>query len=762
MCKFLQRAFFVLVLGILAVPAAAADAQSDTGATTTADLERLVGTLKDDAKRKAFLKELQTLVDAQKKTDARKTQPIGTRLLETLSDKVENTGQQLADIAAALIDLPNLFDWIRSIATDPDTRKKWLFMLAKLAAILFAGLAGEWIAIWLLRRPLASLESQSADGWWLNLVFAVLRTILELVAVVAFAAAAYGAMAVVTPSREGQVVAIALINASVLCRAITAVARMLLAPRIGTMRLIPIGDETANYSFVWIRRLTNWTIYGYFIIQAALPLGLPAAAQTALMKLLGLIVALLLVMLLLQNRQEVASAIRGEDGRSLAILRRRIAEIWHFVGIVFIGAIYGVWALEIPGGFEFVLRATLMSLVILGIARGLIMLERPLVRRAFSLTDEQKRRFPGLEARTNRYLPVLQTAIKIVIYVGTALALLDVWGLDVFAWFSGPVGSLILGRLITIGAIIFFALVIWELISAGIERYLTATDREGNTVSRSQRAQTLLPLLRNLVLIILALMVTLMVLSELGVEIAPLIAGAGILGLAVGFGAQTIVKDFITGFFILIEDSVAVGDFVELSGHIGKVEAMSIRSIQLRDGLGQVHRIPFSSVTTTINKSKDFSYARFDIGVGYSESIDRCMDVMRDVGAEMRADPEYASTIVAEIEIQGVQSLGDSAVVIRARIRVRPGKQFGVQRAYNRLIKNRFDLEGIEIPFPHRTLYFGVDSHGDAPPAHIRMQDADQEAGRPAPAASAQKPAQRAEGERRGAGEDAGEGGEGM
>ncbi len=762
MRKFLQRAFFVLAFGIFAMPAAAADSNSDTSETTAADLEQLVGTLKDDAKRKAFLRDLQTLVDAKKKTDARETLPIGTRLLETLSDKVENTGQQLAKIAAALIDLPNLFDWIRSSATNPETREKWLSMLAKLAAILFAGLAGEWIANLLLRRPRASLESQSADGWWLNLVFAVLRTILELVAVVAFAAAAYGAMAVVTPSREGQVVAIALINASVLCRAIAAVARMLLAPRIEMMRLLPIGDETANYSFVWIRRLTNWTIYGYFIIQAALPLGLPAAAQDALMKLLGLVVALLLVMLLLQNRQEVATAIRGEEGRSLAILRRRIAEIWHFVGIVFIGAIYGVWALEVPGGFEFVLRATLMSLVILGIARGLILLARPLVRRAFSLTDEQKTRFPGLEARTNRYLPLLQSAIKVIIYVGAALALLDVWGLDVFAWFSGPVGSLILSRLITIAAIIFFALVIWELISAGIERYLAATDRDGNTVSRSQRAQTLLPLLRNLVLIVLALMVSLMVLSELGVEIGPLIAGAGILGLAIGFGAQTIVKDFITGFFILIEDSVAVGDFVELSGHIGKVEAMSIRSIQLRDGLGQVHRIPFSSVTTTTNKSKDFSYARFDIGVAYSENIDRCMDVMRDVGAEMRADPEYATAIVAEIEIQGVQSLGDSAVVIRARIRVQPGKQFGVQRAYNRLIKNRFDQEGIEIPFPHRTLYFGVDSHGDAPPARIQMQDDDQAAGRPAPAAPAQKPSQRAEGERPGAGEDAGDAGEGM
>lgn len=758
MRAILERLRFLLVLAALTLPLAAAaeTTPAPSAPAATADLEELVDTLKDEGKREAFVKDLQTLIDARKRIEEKRERPVGTLLLETLSAKIEDTGRQLAGIAATLIDLPNLFAWARDGVADPETRAKWLLLLAKLAAILVAGLAGEWLANRLLRRPRAALETQAADGWWLNLVFAVLRILLELVAVAAFAASAYGVMTVVAPSHQGTVVALALINASVLCRAVTAVARMVLAPRVETMRLLPIADETANYSFLWIRRLTNWTVYGFFLINATLPLGLPAAAQGALMKVLGLILALLLVMLLLQNRQDIARAISGEAGQPLGALRRRFAEIWHFLGIVFVVAVYGVWALEIPGGFEFLLRATVLSLVVLGAARGLVMLEKPVMRRAFALTDEQKSRFPGLEARANRYLPLLRKTLKFVIYTAAALALLDVWGLDIFSWFTEPAGRLILGRLVTIAAIVIVALLTWEIVSAVIERYLAATDRDGNTISRSQRTQTLLPLARNLVLTVLAIMVALMVLSELGIEIGPLIAGAGIFGLAIGFGAQTIVKDFITGFFILIEDSIAVGDFVDLSGHIGKVEAMSIRSIQLRDGLGQVHRIPFSEVGTTINKSKDFAYARFDIGVGYSEDVDRCMEVMREVGAEMRADPEHASSILADFETQGVQSLGDSAVVIRARVQVQPGKQFGIQRVYNRLIKNRFDREGIEIPFPHRTIYFGVDSRGDAPPARIRMQPAEDAA-----PAKPRTPARRPESERGGADNDSGTAGDG-
>lgn len=754
MIAILKRLIVILALAFVALPATAAEPAQVPATAETKDLERLVNTLEDPAKRDAFVTDLKSLIAAQKGAKEKAEQPVGSQLLEAVSDKVEAAGKELADAAATLIDLPQLGTTLQQIMSNPESRALWLTVLLKLAAILAAGLAGEWLALLAMRRPRAAIETQTTDGFWVHLVFVLLRTVLDLVAVAVFAAAAYGMMTLLAPAHQGQVIAIALINASVIARAVTAIARMLLAPRVAKMRLIPMTDETANYSFVWIRRLTNLCAYGFLLLNAALALGLATAAYLLLLKLLGLLVGLLLIMLVLQNRHHVAARIRGNGDGALRQVRDRLADIWHILLIIYLVVTYGVWVLDLPGGFEFVLRATVLTVVIIAVVRGLIEVIQRGVKRAFALKDEQKRRFPGLEARANRYLPMLMTALKAVLSIMAGIALLEVWGLDIFDWLSGPVGQAVLQRVATIVLIVAVALLVWEVVSAAIEQYLAGKDREGNAVARSQRAQTLLPLVRNVVFVVLAVMVILTVLSELGINIGPLIAGAGIVGLAVGFGAQTIVKDFITGFFILIEDTVAVGDIVELGGHSGKVEAMSIRSIQLRDFSGQVHRIPFSEVTTTVNKSKDFSFATFDIGVGYSEDIDRCIEVIRDVGNEMVADEEYAAVIDGDINIMGVQALGDSAVVIRARIRVKPGKQFGLQRAFNRLIKIRFDAEGIEIPFPHRTLYFGEDSSGNAPDARVRLVDARTK--KPETTATA-TPAKRPEGEARSADDTTGD-----
>lgn len=723
MIAFFQRLLVILVLAVIAVPATAAEPAKTPTAAETKDLERLVNTLEDPAKRDAFVADLKTLIAAQKSEKETDKKPAGSVILQTLSAKVQSAGEELAAAAASLIDLPQLFETLRQGAADPATRSLWLTVLFKLAAILAAGLAGEWLALLALRRPRAAIETQETEDFWVRLFFIVLRTLLNLVAVGAFAAAAYGMLTLTAPAFEGRVIALALINASVIARTLTAVTRMVFSPQVPSMRLIPMSDETANYGFVWIRRLVNLTVYGFLLLNAALALGLAQASYTVLMKLLGLLIGLLLVMLVMQNRHHVAGLIRGDGTGSLRQLRNRLGDIWHILLIIYLVVTYGVWALDLPGGFEFVIRATVLTLVILAVARAAVEVVHRGVKRAFALSDELKARFPGLEARANRYLPMVITVLKVLIYAMAAVALLEVWGLDIFNWLSGPVGRAALERSATILLIVAVALVVWEVTSAAIERYLDGTDGNGNVVARSQRVQTLLPLVRNVVFVVLAVMVILTVLSELGINIGPLIAGAGIVGLAVGFGAQTIVKDFITGFFILIEDTVAVGDIVQLGNHSGKVEAMSIRSIQLRDLSGQVHRIPFSEVTTTINKSKDFSFATFDIGVGYSENVDRVIEVIRDVGDKMVADEEYAGIVDGGIDIMGVQALGDSAVVIRARIRVKPGKQFGLQRAFNRLIKLRFDEEGIEIPFPHRTLYFGEDSSGNAPEARVRLVD---------------------------------------
>jgi small conductance mechanosensitive channel len=258
--------------------------------------------------------------------------------------------------------------------------------------------------------------------------------------------------------------------------------------------------------------------------------------------------------------------------------------------------------------------------------------------------------------------------------------------------------------------------------------------------------------MRTTALIVISVIVVLSVLSEVGFNIGPLLAGAGVIGLAIGFGSQKLVQDVITGLFILIEDTLAVGDVVRLDAdHSGVVEGISIRSVTLRDLSGNVHTLPFSEVKTILNMTKEWSYYVFEVGVAYREDIDHVMEVLRELGRELEADPEWGSAIAEPLEVLGLDKFADSAVIIKARIKIDPPlRQWAVGREFNRRMKARFDAEGIEIPFPHQTIYFGVDQKGNAPPAHIALVETAQEkarkAARPAadPAAAPGAPARAA------------------
>ena len=220
----------------------------------------------------------------------------------------------------------------------------------------------------------------------------------------------------------------------------------------------------------------------------------------------------------------------------------------------------------------------------------------------------------------------------------------------------------------------------------------------------------------------LTVVVTMTVLSELGVNIGPLLAGAGVVGLAVGFGAQTLVKDIITGAFILIEDSISIDDFVDVSGHEGTVESLTIRTIRLRDTSGSVHTVPFSEVTSIINYTRDYGISLLYITVAYREDLEHVIEVLNELGEELLEDPELGKDFLEPMVVQGVQRLDDSGVTLRAKIKTVSGMQWNMRRQFYGRMKKRFDERGIEIPFPHRTIYFGADQEGKAPPARVQME----------------------------------------
>jgi small-conductance mechanosensitive channel len=232
------------------------------------------------------------------------------------------------------------------------------------------------------------------------------------------------------------------------------------------------------------------------------------------------------------------------------------------------------------------------------------------------------------------------------------------------------------------------------------------------TPTEVKRADTLAHVVRDIGRILVLTVGVLMLLSELGLDLKPLLAAAGIGGLAIGFGGQNLVKDVISGFFILLEDQIRVGDVVEIAGVGGLVEEVRLRTIVLRDLSGNVHVVPNSSVDKVKNMTKGYSYSLFDIGIAYHEDVDEVMAVLKEIAAALRADPDYSPDILEPLEMLGVDQFADSAVIIKCRIKTKPMQQWRVGREMNRRIKKTFDARGIEIPFPHRMVLLSQPKKG--------------------------------------------------
>lgn len=694
------------------------------------DLEALIATLEDDQQRAAFLATLRTLLEVQRAQEAGvpPTPGFGTRLLGTLSAGVSAVSREMARFAVGLGRLPELLEDIGAAVDTPDERARLVRGLGILLAVTAVGLLAAWVARRLLAGPRAAVQPRSDAGWMERLGLLAVGLVLALVPPAAFAAAGWAVLPLLGTEGGLHAGLTAFVTAFALHRGVMAVADTLLpADDGGPPRRPALPAETRRYLRVWIQRFSAAAIFGGFMLHAAFLAGLSAQGYGVLSRLLGLLVVVLLVVFILQNRLAVAHRLRpdpvplpGEPGlRPAQRLHHRLAGVWHVLAILYVLVLYVVWAAGIDGGFAYFLRSSVLTVVAVVLALGASRALRLALDRAFRAGAETDALSPGLQARADRYVPVLHTVLRVVLALVTALVVLEVWGLETLAWLTTGPGRALAGAALSIGVVLVLAFVAWTVVSAAIERYLTQTDGEGNALARSARAKTLLPLARTVFMGLLMIVVGLIVLSEIGVDIAPLLAGAGVIGLAVGFGSQKLVQDVITGAFILFENTISVGDVVNVGGHSGVVEALTIRSLRLRDLSGSVHTIPFSTVDKITNLTKDFSFAVFDVGVAYREDTDAVTEVLKEVGAGMQADPEYGPLILEPLEIFGVDRFADSAVIIKARLKTQPLKQWMVGREFNRRMKKAFDARGIEIPFPHVTLWFGEDKDGQAPPGRL-------------------------------------------
>lgn len=281
--------------------------------------------------------------------------------------------------------------------------------------------------------------------------------------------------------------------------------------------------------------------------------------------------------------------------------------------------------------------------------------------------------------------------------------------------------------LITSGAEVLAVLVVAFLArrvaTALIGRFVEGERQRRKDTEAKKRADTLGSVVRYAADVVIFVVAIITILGALGVDIAPVLATAGVVGLAVGFGAQSLVQDVISGFFILLEDQIRVGDVVDIAGKGGLVERVNLRMVVLRDLAGNVHYVRNNQIDVVTNMTKEFSYYVFDIGVAYRENVDEVIDIVKAVGSDLREDPEYEDAILEDLEVLGLDEFGDSAVVIKARFKTMPIQQWRVGREFNRRLKAAFDEEDIEIPFPHMTVYMGEDKDGAAAPMHVQVED---------------------------------------
>ncbi|MBV8888898.1 MAG: mechanosensitive ion channel, partial [Alphaproteobacteria bacterium] len=319
---------------------------------------------------------------------------------------------------------------------------------------------------------------------------------------------------------------------------------------------------------------------------------------------------------------------------------------------------------------------------------------------SFRIGPDLATRHPGLLFRANRYYPLVRGSLSAVIVVMTVLALLEVWGLNALSWFApNQLGGKVVSVLITIGIMLAIAIAVWELVNTALDRQIMRFTMAEQAV-RAARLKTLQPILRTTLLILILVIVGLTALDQIGVNIAPLLAGAGIVGIAIGFGSQKLVQDFITGMFLLLENAIQVGDAVTVAGLSGNVEQLSVRTIWLRAGDGAVHIIPFSSVTSITNTSRGIGNAAIAVTVALEEDPDRVGAAMQEIAAAMREDPVFSPQMRSGLQGVGVDRLRASGVTLTGQIECTDSGRTPVQREFNRRMKQRFQELGIKIADP--------------------------------------------------------------
>jgi small-conductance mechanosensitive channel len=605
------------------------------------------------------------------------------------ASRLDQLKQHFGELGAALPNVPGELSRVGARLADELAGRGVLSIVLLVLGFVVLGFGAEWVfwrltgglRAWISERPMVTVRDR------VRLVLARFGFGVALVAV--FALGSIGAFLLLDWPPMLREIVLGYLIAFLALRLGQVVGRFLFAPAGGTafrnverFRMLPMDDAAARF---WYRRVAiviGWLAFCYVTLQLLVTLGVDPPVRRLIAYPLALIwVGIGLEAIWRRPRSQAPG--EGRLGRQ--------AVSWLFsLYLVLLWLLYVSFAIRL---FWLVAFAVCLPLLLRVVQRAINHILRP------PGTTDAAAAVPSL------YAVVLERGIRTALIVGAALLLADRLGVDLVALTASDNTATRLARgVITAVVILLIAEFIWRIIKTAIDQKVAEVSVPGQADSeegrRRARLRTLLPIARNLILIVLMVIAALMALSAMGVEIGPLVAGAGVVGVAVGFGAQTLVRDVISGMFYLLDDAFRVGEYIQSGNYKGTVESFSLRSVKLRHHRGPLYTVPFGVLGAVQNMSRDWVIDKLSVGITYDSDIEKARKLIKQIGQDLLKDPELAPNIIEPLKMQGVEQFGDFAIQIRMKMMTKPGEQFVIRRKALAMIKKSFDANGIKFAFP--------------------------------------------------------------
>lgn len=705
-------------------------AEAEPVATSSQAVDDLVRILQDDTARAALIERLQQAAPDSVPAAEPGTPDlsIARQLAEYTRSVAQGTSETVRSLGQALGSVQNLFNG--GVAADVEAWRALAINLGLLIAALFGGFFLLRLATnGLSRKVVARAAGKSWPRRLLGLVFVVLLDAASIV--LAWTLGYIIALNTGTlPNGEMGINQSLLLNAFLLVEISKLTLRLVLVPRFPPVRMLPLTDHNAAYWSFWIGRIISLLGYG-FMFMAPMISGMVSSAAGGAVQVLTMATAVISsIVIVLQNKDDVRLWLEGiaqrRENHGLWRLLGVVGQHWHVLVIAYLVALLVVWFANPDDALPFMLGATVQSAIAILIGTLIVTFIGRFVSTGMSLPGDVRQRLPLLEGRLKTFVPGVMGVVRWVVIAAIVIAIGQAWSLfDFVSWIGSDEGLAVAGSVVSASLIILAAIVLHVVVASWVEYRLNTAVGKIPTA----REKTLLNLFKNAFTVALVVFGLMLALAQIGVNIAPLLAGAGVVGLAIGFGAQKLVQDIITGIFIQFENVMNEGDVVAVGQWSGVVEKLTIRSVTIRDLAGTVHLIPFSSVDQVSNMMRGFSFHVAEIDVAYDSDIAEVKQALRDAFARLM-ETEHKDEVLDDLDVQGIIAFAASSITVRVRIKTLPGKHWALGRRYSELVKTIFAERNIEIPYPHVTYVQG----GEARASGRVLNHGEDKPGAPSPA----------------------------